>query len=159
MAARMAASSSSSPATVTRLAERATATAETPATCSTSEVMASRQWPQLIPGTEYVSCSVVWLMVEIPSVVSLHTIPPRGTSARGIRRRFDAREPVCQYPRRVQGAHSHRHRPDARVVDEDRCCINVLVRISVVQAAVDKLALGLLDQHARHCAVEGHGEG
>jgi len=45
------------------------------------------------------------------------------------------------------------------VVDEDRCCINVLVRISVVQAAVDKLALGLLDQHARHCAVEGHGEG
>ena len=28
-----------------------------------------------------------------------------------------------------------------------------------MQAAVDKLALGLLDQHARHCAVEGHGEG
>jgi DNA-binding FrmR family transcriptional regulator len=28
-----------------------------------------------------------------------------------------------------------------------------------VQAALDKVALGLLDGHARHCIVEGHGEG
>jgi DNA-binding FrmR family transcriptional regulator len=28
-----------------------------------------------------------------------------------------------------------------------------------VQAALDKVALGLLDGHARHCVVGGHGAG
>ena len=46
-----------------------------------------------------------------------------------------------------------------RMVDEDRYCIDVLTQISAVQAALDKVALGLLDAHARHCVVDGHGEG
>ena len=46
-----------------------------------------------------------------------------------------------------------------RMVEEDRYCIDVLTQISAVQAALDKVALGLLDQHARHCVVEGHGKG
>jgi CsoR family transcriptional regulator, copper-sensing transcriptional repressor len=37
------------------------------------------------------------------------------------------------------------------MVDEDRYCIDVLTQISAVQAALDKVALGLLDDHARHC--------
>jgi CsoR family transcriptional regulator, copper-sensing transcriptional repressor len=45
----------------------------------------------------------------------------------------------------------------ARMVDEDRYCIDFLTQISAVQAALDKVALGLLDGHARHCLVEGHG--
>ena len=45
----------------------------------------------------------------------------------------------------------------ARMVDEDRYCIDVLTQISAVQAALDKVALGLLDGHARHCLVGGHG--
>ena len=40
-----------------------------------------------------------------------------------------------------------------RMVDEDRYCIDVLTQISAVQAALDKVALGLLDDHARHCVV------
>ena len=36
-----------------------------------------------------------------------------------------------------------------RMVDEDRYCIDVLTQISAVQAALDKVALGLLDDHAR----------
>ena len=43
-----------------------------------------------------------------------------------------------------------------RMVEEDRYCIDVLTQISAVQAALDKVALGLLDEHARHCIVEGH---
>ena len=39
------------------------------------------------------------------------------------------------------------------MVDEDRYCIDVLTQISAVQAALDKVALGLLDDHARHCVV------
>ena len=46
-----------------------------------------------------------------------------------------------------------------RMVDEDRYCIDVLTQISAVQAALDKVALGLLDGHARHCVVDGHGDG
>ena len=46
-----------------------------------------------------------------------------------------------------------------RMVGEDRYCIDVLTQISAVQAALDKVALGLLDGHARHCVVEGHGDG
>jgi CsoR family transcriptional regulator, copper-sensing transcriptional repressor len=45
------------------------------------------------------------------------------------------------------------------MVEDDRYCIDVITQISAVQAALDKVALGLLDDHARHCVVEGHGEG
>ena len=44
----------------------------------------------------------------------------------------------------------------AKMVDEDRYCIDVLTQISAIQAALDKVALGLLDGHARHC-MAGHG--
>jgi DNA-binding FrmR family transcriptional regulator len=43
------------------------------------------------------------------------------------------------------------------MVEEDRYCIDVLTQISAVQAALDKVALGLLDDHARHCVI-GEGE-
>jgi DNA-binding FrmR family transcriptional regulator len=39
------------------------------------------------------------------------------------------------------------------MVDDDRYCIDVLTQISAVQAALDKVALGLLDDHARHCVT------
>src|SRR3954447_18459737 len=46
----------------------------------------------------------------------------------------------------------------ARMVDEDRYCIDVLTQLGAIQAALDKVALGLLDGHARHCML-GAGEG
>ena len=42
-----------------------------------------------------------------------------------------------------------------RMVDDDAYCIDVLTQISAIQAALDKVALGLLDDHARHCMREG----
>jgi CsoR family transcriptional regulator, copper-sensing transcriptional repressor len=45
------------------------------------------------------------------------------------------------------------------MVEDDRYCIEVLTQISAVQAALDKVALGLLDGHARHCVVDGRAEG
>ena len=45
-----------------------------------------------------------------------------------------------------------------RMVEEDRYCIDVLTQISAIQAALDKVALGLLDDHARHCVVGGAAE-
>jgi CsoR family transcriptional regulator, copper-sensing transcriptional repressor len=40
------------------------------------------------------------------------------------------------------------------MVDDDRYCIDVLTQISAIQAALDKVALGLLDDHARHCVMD-----
>lgn len=39
------------------------------------------------------------------------------------------------------------------MVEENRYCIDVLTQISAVQAALDKVALGLLDDHAKHCVM------
>src|SRR3954449_11975764 len=41
------------------------------------------------------------------------------------------------------------------MVEEDRYCIDVRTQISAIQAALDKVALGLMDDHARHCVIDG----
>jgi DNA-binding FrmR family transcriptional regulator len=41
------------------------------------------------------------------------------------------------------------------MVEDERYCIDVLTQISAIQAALDKVALGLMDDHARHCVIDG----
>ncbi len=53
--------------------------------------------------------------------------------------------------RRVEG----QVRGIAKMVDEDRYCIDVLQQLSAVKAALDKVALGVLDDHVRHCMATG----
>jgi CsoR family transcriptional regulator, copper-sensing transcriptional repressor len=45
----------------------------------------------------------------------------------------------------------------AKMVEEDRYCIDVVTQINAARAALDKVALGLLDGHVRHCLIGGHG--
>jgi CsoR family transcriptional regulator, copper-sensing transcriptional repressor len=45
------------------------------------------------------------------------------------------------------------------MVADERYCIDVVTQISAIQAALDKVALGLLDDHARHCVIGGAAEG
>jgi DNA-binding FrmR family transcriptional regulator len=45
------------------------------------------------------------------------------------------------------------------MVGEDRYCIDILTQVSAIQAALDKVALGLVDEHVRHCIVGGHADG
>ena len=47
----------------------------------------------------------------------------------------------------------------SKMVEDDRYCIDVLTQIGAIQAALDKVALGLLDGHVAHCVVGGHGPG
>jgi DNA-binding FrmR family transcriptional regulator len=44
------------------------------------------------------------------------------------------------------------------MVEEERYCIDVLTQIGAIQAALDKVALGLLDDHARHCVMGAEGD-
>ena len=39
------------------------------------------------------------------------------------------------------------------MVDDDRYCIDILTQIGAVQAALDKVSLGLVDGHVRHCVL------
>lgn len=45
-----------------------------------------------------------------------------------------------------------------RMVQDDRYCIDVLTQINAVQAALDKVALALLDGHVRTCVLEAEPE-
>lgn len=40
-----------------------------------------------------------------------------------------------------------------KMVEEDRYCVEILTQISAIEAALDKVALGLLDEHASHCVL------
>jgi DNA-binding FrmR family transcriptional regulator len=42
-----------------------------------------------------------------------------------------------------------------RMLEEDRYCIDLLTQISAIRAALDKVALGLVDDHARNCIGSG----
>jgi DNA-binding FrmR family transcriptional regulator len=39
----------------------------------------------------------------------------------------------------------------ARMVEEDKYCIDVLTQVGAVQAALDKVAVELIREHAKHC--------
>jgi CsoR family transcriptional regulator, copper-sensing transcriptional repressor len=40
-----------------------------------------------------------------------------------------------------------------RMISEERYCIDILTQISAIQAALDKVAVGVLDDHVRNCVV------
>lgn len=40
-----------------------------------------------------------------------------------------------------------------RMIDEEQYCIDVLTQISALKSAIDHVALGLLDDHLKHCVV------
>jgi CsoR family transcriptional regulator, copper-sensing transcriptional repressor len=71
------------------------------------------------------------------------TTPKHGYSA--------TKEQLQNRLRRIEG----QVRGVERMVDDDRYCIDVVTQISAIQAALDKVALGLLDDHARHCIAGG----
>ena len=43
-----------------------------------------------------------------------------------------------------------------RMIDEERYCIDILTQISAIHAALDRVAIGLLDNHARHCVIDAN---
>src|ERR1700737_3961253 len=49
--------------------------------------------------------------------------------------------------RRIEG----QVRGVAKMIDEDKYCIDILTQISAVNSALQSVALGLLDEHLGHC--------
>jgi DNA-binding FrmR family transcriptional regulator len=44
------------------------------------------------------------------------------------------------------------------MVEEERYCIDILTQISATRAALDSVALGLMEDHVRHCVRDGGDE-
>ena len=78
--------------------------------------------------------------------MATETTPARGYTA--------TKDQLLKRLRRVEG----QVRGVEKMVEDDRYCIDVLTQISAVQAALDKVALGLLDEHARHCVMGAEGD-
>lgn len=67
--------------------------------------------------------------------------PTRGYSA--------SKDQLLNRLRRIEG----QVRGVEGMVQDERYCIDVLTQIGAIQAALDKVALGLLDDHAHHCVL------
>lgn len=82
----------------------------------------------------------------MPATEKSEQTPTRGYTA--------SKEQLLKRLRRIEG----QVRGIEGMVEDERYCIDVLTQISAVQAALDKVALGLLDGHARHCVMGVEGQ-
>ena len=61
-----------------------------------------------------------------------------------------SREQILARLRRVEG----QVRGIQQMVEGDRYCVDVLTQISAVTKALQSVAIGLLDDHLRHCVTD-----
>lgn len=73
--------------------------------------------------------------------LSESAVPSRGYTA--------SKDQLLKRLQRVEG----QVRGVQRMVEDDRYCIDILTQLSAINAALDKVALGLLDEHAHHCVI------
>lgn len=66
-----------------------------------------------------------------------------------------SKENYAKRLRRIEG----QVRGIAKMIDEDKYCIDVLTQISAVNSALQSVALGLLDEHLNHCVTQAVAEG
>jgi DNA-binding FrmR family transcriptional regulator len=69
-----------------------------------------------------------------------------GAETRGYTENKDA---VLRRLRRIEG----QVRGVERMVEGDRYCIDIVTQVTAAQAALDKVALELLSDHAKHCVL------
>jgi CsoR family transcriptional regulator, copper-sensing transcriptional repressor len=57
--------------------------------------------------------------------------------------------------RRVEG----QVRGIAKMIEDDKYCIDVLTQVSAATKALEAVALGLLDEHLKHCVAQAAAQG
>jgi DNA-binding FrmR family transcriptional regulator len=57
--------------------------------------------------------------------------------------------------RRIEG----QVRGIAKMIEDDQYCIDVLTQVSAATKALEAVALGLLDEHLKHCVTEAVAQG
>lgn len=66
-----------------------------------------------------------------------------------------SREDYLRRLRRIEG----QVRGLQRMVSDDRYCIDILTQVSSVNRALQGVAVGLLDEHVRHCVMDAAAKG
>ena len=79
--------------------------------------------------------------------------PPR-VYASGVTGYANNKDELLKRLARVEG----QVRGIARMIEDDRHCIDVLTQVSAVRKAVDAVALELVDDHVRHCLADSSGD-
>src|SRR4029077_13252034 len=97
------------------------------------------------PGVRYNFFSDTRTEPLMPTAEATTAPPQRGYTA--------TKDQLLKRLRRIEG----QVRGIEGMVEDDRYCIDVLTQISAVQAALDKVAPGLVDEHARHCVMGATG--
>jgi DNA-binding FrmR family transcriptional regulator len=57
--------------------------------------------------------------------------------------------------RRIEG----QVRGIAKMIEDDKYCIDVLTQVSAATKALEAVALGLLDEHLKHCVTQAVAQG
>ncbi|MBE1495894.1 DNA-binding FrmR family transcriptional regulator [Amycolatopsis lexingtonensis] len=65
------------------------------------------------------------------------------------------KDAFLQRMRRVEG----QVRGIAKMIEDDKYCIDVLTQVSAATKALEAVALGLLDDHLRHCVADAAAQG
>ncbi|USI92967.1 metal-sensitive transcriptional regulator [Rhodococcus pyridinivorans] len=60
------------------------------------------------------------------------------------------KERYLQRMKRIEGQARGIH----RMIDEEQYCIDILTQISALKSALENVALGLMDDHLKHCVVD-----
>jgi len=67
----------------------------------------------------------------------------------------DNKDNYAKRLRRIEG----QVRGIAKMIDEDKYCIDVLTQVSAATSALQSVALGLLEEHLSHCVSHAISEG
>ena len=67
----------------------------------------------------------------------------------------NSRESHLNRMRRIEG----QVRGVTKMIESDEYCIDVLTQVAAVNKALEAVALGLLDEHLKHCVVDAVDEG
>jgi DNA-binding FrmR family transcriptional regulator len=67
----------------------------------------------------------------------------------------DSKDNYAKRLRRIEG----QVRGIAKMIDDEKYCIDILTQISAVNSALQSVALGLLDEHLSHCVAHAVAKG
>ena len=62
----------------------------------------------------------------------------------------DSKDNYAKRLRRIEG----QVRGIAKMIDDEKYCIDILTQVSAMTKALQSVALGLLDEHLSHCVVD-----
>ena len=68
---------------------------------------------------------------------------------------YEGKDEVLARLRRIEG----QVRGLQKMVESDSYCIDILTQITAASNALKKVAVGLLDDHIRHCVAQGSEDG